>query len=102
MDGWSVVKVMRRSRLCLSLAVLPYRRQLQRTLDRERERSFDSSIEFVPHSVQNLKKPAWTSIGDHSSVDRQGCTDDVGCLVRANEHAALRWTWGISLRAPAG
>src|SRR5260221_9491203 len=26
-----------------------------------------------------------TSVGAHSSVDRQGCTDDVGCLVRANE-----------------
>src|SRR5260370_21321278 len=25
----------------------------------------------------------------HSSVDRQGCTDDVGCLVRANEHDGI-------------
>src|SRR5271165_255789 len=29
------------------------------------------------------------SVGDHSSVDRQGCTDDVGCLVRANEHDGI-------------
>src|SRR5260221_657908 len=30
-----------------------------------------------------------TSVGAHSSVDRQGCTDDVGCLVRANEHDGI-------------
>jgi hypothetical protein len=30
-----------------------------------------------------------TSVGDHSSVDRQGCTDDVGCLVRGNEHDGI-------------
>jgi hypothetical protein len=30
-----------------------------------------------------------TSVGDHSTVDRQGCADDVGCLVRANEHDGI-------------
>src|ERR1700682_5099782 len=30
-----------------------------------------------------------TSVGDHSSVDRQRCADDVGCLVRANEHDGI-------------
>ena len=35
-----------------------------------------------------------TSVGDHSSVDRQGCADDVGCLVRANEHDGARNFFG--------
>jgi hypothetical protein len=30
-----------------------------------------------------------TSAGDHSSIDRQGRTDNVGRLVRANEHDGI-------------
>ena len=36
-----------------------------------------------------------TSVGDHSSVDRQGCAGDVGCLVRRNEHDGICDFFGV-------
>src|SRR6202049_38723 len=41
------------------------------------------------HVYRRFRFELETSVGDHSSVDRQGCADDVGCLVRRNEHDGI-------------
>jgi hypothetical protein len=43
----------------------------------------------ISNSNRRFRCELETSVGDHSSVDREGCADDVGCLVRGNEHDGI-------------